>query len=175
MIYWAAILDVLGQMAEVPRDAGFWAGILKQVSRRMRGSEDSEDLLHTAYIRLERYRAQHDVDSPAGFLVRAAVNINVDNHRRNRIMATEAMDAYNFEIADHAPLQDEVFEARARLQRVKTGLAQLSPRTREVFLMHRIEEKKYREIAVELGISKSAVEKHVAKAVLFLTKWMEGW
>ena len=79
------------------------------------------------------------------------------------------------DIASDAPLQDEVITARARLERVKEGLAKLTPRTREVFLMHRIEEMKYREIAQALGISQSAVEKHIARAALFLAEWTEGW
>ena len=41
--------------------------------------------------------------------------------------------------------------------------------------MHRLENRKYGEIADKLGISKSAVEKHVAKATLFLIKWSKGW
>jgi RNA polymerase sigma-70 factor (ECF subfamily) len=41
--------------------------------------------------------------------------------------------------------------------------------------MHRLENLKYREIAQRLGISQSAVEKHIARAALFLTEWTEGW
>jgi len=37
--------------------------------------------------------------------------------------------------------------------------------------MHRLDNLKYHEIASRLGISQSAVEKHIAKAVLFLTEW----
>jgi RNA polymerase sigma factor (sigma-70 family) len=72
-------------------------------------------------------------------------------------------------------LQDEVFASRARLDRVKRGLEELAPRTREIFLMYRLEDLKCREIARRIGISESAVEKHIAKAMLFLTKWAEGW
>ena len=65
--------------------------------------------------------------------------------------------------------------ARVRLERVREGISRLTPRTREVFLMHRLDDMKYREIAERLGISQSAVEKHIAKAALFLTEWTEGW
>ena len=65
--------------------------------------------------------------------------------------------------------------ARVRLERVREGLSRLTPRTREIFLMHRLDEMKYREIAERLGISQSAVEKHIAKAALFLAEWAEGW
>ncbi len=162
-------------MDDIPRDAKFWVGLRKRVFFLTRGRNDSEDLLHTAYIRLENYRIQHKVDNPAGFLVRTAMNIGVDNHRHDNYLSESGINADAFDIIDDAPLQDEVIEARERLARVNQGLAKLSPRTREVFLMYRIDGLKYREIAARLGISDGAVAKHIAKAALFLTEWMEGW
>ncbi|MET3665719.1 sigma-70 family RNA polymerase sigma factor [Caulobacter sp. 1776] len=44
----------------------------------------------------------------------------------------------------------------------------LSPRTRHVFLLHRFEEMTYQRIARELGISVSAVEKHMMAALKVL-------
>jgi RNA polymerase sigma-70 factor (ECF subfamily) len=120
-----------------------------------------------------RYRAQHAVENVSGFLVRTAVNIGVDNFRHERFIADVAPE--DAAPAENSPLQDEVLAARVRLDRVREGLSRLTPRTREIFLMHRLEDMKYREIAQRLGISQSAVEKHIAKAALFLTEWTEGW
>ncbi len=131
-------------------------------------------MLHSAFVRLERYRDRQNVENPAAFLVRTAANIRVDNYRHDQLSRNFAAEATQ-ECEDHAPLQDEVLAARARLARVKVGLDQLSPRTREIFLMHRLQDLKYREIADRLEISQSAVEKHIAKAILFLTQWTEGW
>jgi RNA polymerase sigma-70 factor (ECF subfamily) len=157
-----------------PFDHESWRELLKRISRRMRGRADAEDLLHSAWLRLERYRADHFVENPQAFLVRTAVNIGIDVSRHDGVLPQEH-DERAMEIASDAPLQDEVVVARARLERVKEGLAKLTPRTREVFLMHRIEGLKYREIARQLGISQSAVEKHIARAALYLAEWTEGW
>jgi len=162
-------------MADVPSDRGFWAALLKRVRRATRGRQDAEDLLHAAYVRLERYRATNKVENPAAFLVRAAVNIGVDKHRHERHVVDEPVGVGALDFADPKRLPDEVLAARERLRRVTHGLAQLPPRTREVFLMHRLDGLRYREIADRLGISQSAVEKHIAKAALFLTEWTEGW
>ncbi len=161
--------------SDVPHHAGFWADVLRRIVRRTRGRNDAEDLLHTAFLRLERYRATQPVENPAGFLVQTAANIAVDIHRHERFTAIEPGDAAVMDVADAAPLQDEVLATRARLERVQQGLAMLPPRTREIFLMHRIEGAKYREIAARLNLSQSAVEKHIAKAALFLVEWSEGW
>jgi RNA polymerase sigma-70 factor (ECF subfamily) len=159
-------------MADIYIEEEGWGGILRQIARRTRNQADAEDLMHSAYLRLEAYRANKPVQDPAAFLVRTAYNLNIDNFRRDRHLSDPSNAVH---VEDSAPLQDEVVEARARLDRVKQGLARLSPRTREIFLMHRLSNLKYHEIAKQLEISSSAVEKHVAKAVLFLTEWTEGW
>lgn len=160
-------------MSEIPLDRQVWNRLIREVRSRTRGRTDAEDLLHAAYLRLLRYRAQHAVENVAAFLVRTAVNIGVDNYRHDRF--TAEVKPEDMGACENSPLQDEVLASRARLERVRDGLARLSPRTREIFLMHRLDDMKYREIAASLGISQSAVEKHIAKAALFLTEWTEGW
>ena len=49
----------------------------------------------------------------------------------------------------------------------------MSPRRREVFLLNRVDGYSFTQIAQRLDITLSMVEKHAAKAVLFLTEWME--
>ena len=52
-------------------------------------------------------------------------------------------------------VQDEALMAQARLRRVSEGIDRLPPRTREVFLLQRIDNLKYREIAeyfAEVGV-----------------------
>lgn len=161
-------------MAELPTERAYWARLLKLVARHTRGNSDAEDLLHSAYLRLEQYRSDHVVENPSAFLVRTAANIAIDIHRHEKFWEP-GDDRRDGQHPDDAPLQDEVIASRARLSRVKEGLAKLPPRTREIFLMHRLHGLKYREIAVRVGISQSAVEKHIAKATLFLTEWTQDW
>ena len=160
-------------MSDISVDREFWNRMIREVRSRTRGRADAEELLHAAYLRLLRYRAQHAVENIAAFLVRTAVNIGVDNYRHDRFITD--VDPDDTGVCENSPLQDEVLAARVRLERVREGLSRLTPRTREIFLMHRLEDLKYREIAERLGISQSAVEKHIAKAALFLTEWTEGW
>jgi RNA polymerase sigma-70 factor (ECF subfamily) len=162
-----------GEMADIPVDRDFWNGLLRQIVKRTRRKADAEDLLQAAYLRLMRYRKDHAVENVSGFLVKTAVNIGVDNYRRERFMAEIAPEIGS--ASENSPLQDEVLAARNRLRRLEEGLARLPPRTRDIFLMHRLENLKYREIADRLEISASAVEKHIARAALALTEWMEGW
>ena len=160
-------------MSDRPLTREFWNELIKRVRRRGHDRVDAEDLLQAAYLRLAAYRRHHAVDNVGAFLVRAAVNIGIDNYRHARFIVDVAPEDVCG--PEKLPLQDEVLAARVRLKRVREGLSRLSPRTREVFLMHRLENLKYREIALCLGISEGTVEKHIAKAALFLTEWTEGW
>lgn len=156
-------------------DRKFWADVLARIRRRVRTDQDAEDLLHSAWLRLFAYRAENEVREPAGFLVRTAANLAVDRHRQAKRIAREPVDAFESGLEDDSPLQDEVLASRERLRRVQAGLERLPPRTRQVFVMHKVEGLRLREVAAALGITQSAVEKHIAKAVLFLTEWTEGW
>ncbi len=150
-----------------------WERVRNQVSRMTR-RDDAEDLMHDAWVGL----AERGVEArnPTALLTRAAANRGLDAFRREqRLGRTIPTELVAETIADGSPLQDEVLIARHRLERLRQGVEQLKPRTRQILLMHRLDGLKYREIAVALDISQSAVEKHIALAIECLTDWMEDW
>ncbi len=149
-----------------------WAKLLNRVIRKTNNNCDAEDFLNSAYLRMNHYSAGRAVSDPSAFLVRAAINISIDKFRHDRL-TNENID--QLEIQDTSPLQDEVIAARVRLERVKEGLARLPPQTREVLLMRRLEGKSFDEIAAHLKVSRSTVERIVARATTFLLEWTKGW
>jgi RNA polymerase sigma-70 factor (ECF subfamily) len=160
-------------MAEIPHSREFWAGVLKRIAKRT-GGGDAEDLLHSAYVRLEQYSATNTVTNPAAFLVRTAVNIGIDNYRHDRrIYGAARVPVPDRE--DTAAPADEVVVAKELLSRVVSGINCLPDRTRDIFLMHRIDKLEYSEIARRLDISESAIEKQMAKAMLTLADYAKAW
>jgi len=154
-------------------DRAVWDSLVQQIHRCVRRKVDAEDLLQTAYLRFMSYPHRAAVDNVQAFLVRTAINIDVDNYRRERFFAGLKTEVRCD--SEAPPLQDEILAARISLKRAEEGLSRLNPRTREILLMHRLENMKYRDIAKRFEISESAVEKHIAKGTLLLGKWMEGW
>jgi len=156
-------------MGDLPRDRTGWRALLHRIARATRDPERAEDHLHAAFIKLTEYARKHAVANPTGFLVRTAVNASIDASRLHDNRSDLHLSLFEMDdMTDDHPLQDEVIAVRDRLMRVQRALAELSPRTREIFLMHRADGMKYREIAEALGITMSAVEKHIAKAALHL-------
>jgi RNA polymerase sigma factor (sigma-70 family) len=141
---------------------------------RGRSIDDSDDLIQEAFLRLQVYCRDNAVEQTEAFLVRTALNLSIDQHRRETVAAVVpgALDA--MQLIDPSPSPDAVCAARERLNHMRAGLEALSPRQREVFLLNRVEGFSFVQIAGRLGVSMSMVEKHAAKALLFMTNWMDA-
>lgn len=141
--------------------------------RRGRSEHDAEDLLQEAWLRMARHGQAERVLNPEAFLMRAALNLSIDAHRRSGHGEEVALD--DVLLVDVAPGAEAVLLGKERMQRMASCLARLPERSRAIFLAHRVDGRSYTDIGRELGISATAVEKHVAKATLLLTSCMEGW
>jgi RNA polymerase sigma-70 factor (ECF subfamily) len=160
-------------MAGLPRTPQEWRALLGRVRRATRRSPDAEDMLQSAIVRMQEYAKRNTVENPTAFIVRTARNLSIDAARQRNFLSGLVVDARTELIADRSAIQDEVIAARIRLERVRSAIECLSPRTRTIFLMHRIEGLKYREIAAQLGITVSAVEKHIARAAAHIADLAE--
>src|SRR5258708_4977802 len=96
-------------------EKGFWADVLARIRRRTRSAEDAEDLLHSAWLRLFAYRAEHEVREPAAFLVQTAAHLAIDRHRQRRRLSSQPVESLSAGLEDNDPLQDEVLATRERL------------------------------------------------------------
>lgn len=142
--------------------------------RRGRSAHDADDLVQEAWVRLACYEGKQPVERPEAFLMRTAINLSIDAHRAHVTRGAEVL-AEEVVLIDIAPTAEAVLLAKERLTRLSEGISRLSETTRRVFLAHRIDGFPYSEIARAQGISISTVHKHIAKATLQLTTWMEGW
>jgi RNA polymerase sigma factor (sigma-70 family) len=141
--------------------------------RRGVADQDAEDLVHEAFLKVERYEQRHAVRSQEALLVKAAVNLSIDEERRERRAPFSAGNV--FSIADAAPNPEQVLQSQARLDHAAAGLARLPERTRRILLRRRLDGVSYATIASEEGMSVPAVEKQVARATLEMMNWMEQW
>lgn len=61
----------------------------------------------------------------------------------------------------------EILEHEEQVVQILDLMKCLTPRTREILEAHYLQGKTYSEVAIELGISDSAVKKHVMQALKF--------
>lgn len=142
------------------------------LARRGRSADDIDDLMQEAFLRLQSYCREHSVQNTEAFMVRTVLNLSAQQARDARPYQSMTDDSEILSIIDQTPSPDEVYAGQQRLRMMKAGLDRLSARTREAFLMHRLEGMSYMQIAEKLGISVSMVEKYIARASFSLRDWM---
>jgi RNA polymerase sigma factor (sigma-70 family) len=153
-----------------------WKKARLAVLRRGVPTDEADDLVQEAFLRLEGYERDHEVLSKEAFVMRAAANLTVDRARRVAASPVGPLGELNIvEIAAPEALPDEQAESRARLKHLEKGLAQLPEQVRRILLLRRLDGLSFKDIASAERLSVSAVEKKVARATLSLMKWMDGW
>lgn len=138
--------------------------------RRCGNLSHAEDLAQDVIVRTLGCNKWATEDQAKGYVFRTAMNLWCDQ-TRSRIArgGTEISWDENIvsSVTEGIPLERVLLSEEA-LQRVDAALLQLNERTRDVFVLNRLEQMKNREIAQMLGISESAVEKHMTKALAHL-------
>ena len=131
----------------------------------MRGETDEvEDRFHDTWIKLGRIDPKGPIRDPLPYIYKVADNVVLDARkmRRRREKRDEAWGEVSCE--HQAAHSEQSVLATVELKEVEMAIGDLSERTLLVFRKVRIEGYTQKEIAEELGISVSGVEKHLQKA-----------
>lgn len=149
------------------------AGALQRRVRAQVGSpEEACDIVQEAFTRLLGARTGASLRNPGAFLNRIVRNLLIDRSRRNAVRPPLVPLEFDSDIAV-PPDQSQALELDQMRQRYREIVDALPPRTREVFLLHRIDELGYREIAERLDISIRTVEWHIAQAIYRIGKELD--
>lgn len=130
--------------------------------------EDAEDIIQDMYLKLDTHPGG-PVDEPRAYLYRMTHNLLLDRRRSaaRRIRREEEWSGGGTGVvseSDDRPSAEEVLIARERLSFVTDALKRLPEKTRDIFRRFRIDGQTQKAIAGDLGLSKSAVEKHIYRA-----------
>ena len=85
--------------------------------------------------------------------------------RREKIQF-DALDKIRWDVISETTLEDDLYDFR--MEKLMSLIDQLPPRCKEIFVQNKLEKKKYKEIAMEMGISIKTVENQMSKALHFL-------
>ncbi len=150
------------------------AGLQVFFRRKLGTGADADDMVHDTLVRLLRQPVQSR-DLSNAFVFTVAKNLLRDRFRKLRVRThfdrEAALDVQEMLSAGSVAFDAErVLIGKEGVAQLIAALRELSDRTRHIFLLYRVEGWSHREIAVHFGISASAVEKNVAKALVHLTK-----
>lgn len=143
---------------------------LRAFFRRRADGHEIDDLIQEVLLRLHNRRNGGEVTNLSSFIFQTATNVLLDRRRRDTVRRRGA----HCELEEiHHPLDelspDRILQAKQEAAVALEALNELSPRTRAAFILVRFEGMSYKATAAQLGISISAVEKHVTKALRFVS------
>ncbi|WP_104494416.1 RNA polymerase sigma factor [Paracoccus denitrificans] len=142
------------------------------LARMLRDPDLAEDLTQDAFLRCcTALQSGGRPENLRGYLYRIARNIAVDHLRLQKRRRTDMPgDHVLAAIADPRPGQERWMIDRERLKVFLRALAALPDKTQRIFVLHRIQRLSYREVARHMELSESSVQKHLARALLEVTR-----
>ena len=129
--------------------------------------------MHDAFVRLASANPPDTPRSPEAYLQRIVRNLLLDRAKRAANRHEHVPIEPDMDLAV-PPDQSYAIEADDVKRQYREAVAALPPRTREVFLLHRVDEVGYADIAEQLGISIGTVRWHMAQAILRIGEALEG-
>jgi len=126
--------------------------------------ETAQDLVQESYLILSRAAAEQAIEQPRGFLYRTANNLALDHLRHHKVVARHAELESQDDEPETSSIEQDLSQAQW-LALLRQAIDELPPRCRDAFILHKVRGLSYRETAGMLGISESAVEKHIIKGL----------
>lgn len=149
-------------------------GWLRGLLRRKLGNPfDAADLAHDVYLYLLKTGRIPPPDHSRRDLTQIANGMVVDLYRRRQIEAAY-LEALALVSDPFGPSEETRALAVEALVQIDAALNKLAPKARKALLLCKLDGMSYREIAAELGVSVSSVEKYIAAGMAACYQTMYG-
>ena len=131
-------------------------------------SDQAEDLAQEAFVKLWQNCASVPIEKAKSYLYTIANNSSLNEIAHQKVVLRYEKNFTGLDKTNENP--EYLLEEKQFQSKLLKAIENLNEKQRIAFLMHRIDGKKYSEIALELDISVKAVEKRIHLALLSLRK-----
>lgn len=149
-------------------------GLARAVSKIVPPHE-IDDIVQETYVRLCQVASPESIEHPKSYLFQTARNLALDSVRKADNRLTESLETAQ-EGCFTTPTSDDVLDriiSNEEFGQFCEAVRHLPPQARRVFLLKKVYGYSQREVASDLGLSESTVEKHVALAIRRCAAFMD--
>jgi len=135
-----------------------------------------EDIVQETYVRICQIENKESITSPTSFMYKTARNLAIDYQKQARIRLVdgiENMETFEQQLPERH--KDEMYESALsnnEFSHFCEAVRQLPVQCRKVFVLKKVYGYTQREIAAQLNLSESTVEKHIANGMKRCTLFM---
>lgn len=141
--------------------------------RRVHSLAEAEDMTQELFMRLARTDLK-TIEAPESYLFRMASNLVRD---RARYASRQFRLKHDFGEQPGVGVEsidpERIAQGHDMLRHLDIALSELPERSREIFILYRIENIATKVIAAQYGISVSAAEKHIRRAMRYIIRRLE--
>jgi len=157
-------------------------GLIRFLSRKLNNTEDARDIAQNAFIRIQHLAESGQLENPKAYLYQTASNLAIDKIRRDqlhhRYLQTEGAwqqddTGFNLSQSDYCT-PERLLAAKQQLEHIEQAISGLPLKCRQAFLLHRVKGRSYSEIADEMSVSVSSVEKYILQALKVCRKALKA-
>jgi RNA polymerase sigma factor (sigma-70 family) len=142
--------------------------LLKFLTSRFRDREDAAEIAQEAWLRMHRLENPEQLSNPKAYLFQMASNLGVDRARRQALEQRVCREQLLGNSGEGLPSAERSVAAEESIELVRQALEDLPGDCRQAFVLHRGRDLSYPDIAAQLGVSTSMVEKYIARALRHL-------
>ncbi len=147
-----------------------WSVMSDTIFRITKTSSDTQDIIQEIFISIWRRREVIEIKGPViAYLLRAAKNLSLRFVEQN-ISKGNFLETLTHFTQEIPPSQLSELEIDELERTINLAIEELPSKMREVFLLSRIENLPYKEIAERLSIAETTVKKQVSNALKLIRK-----
>lgn len=139
--------------------------LLRTLQRMVGNPSTAEDLLQETYLRVSRALGERPIEHIEPFVFQTARNLALDHLRarrvQSRMLVDDVPDEVLHSVAAPATSSEDAAHAERLLTQLSVSLDQLSERQQRIFILSRLHGATYLEIAKQLNVSPSTVQKEL--------------
>lgn len=139
--------------------------LLRTLLKIVKNTSIAEELVQETYLRVARTVRDKPIDHLEPFLFQTGRNLALDHLRRERMQSRTMLDDVPNEVVEAvaapASSSEDNLHAARLLQHLGSALGQLSSRQQRIFVLSRLHGMSAGDIAAELGVSPSTVQKEL--------------
>ncbi len=143
----------------------YWKNLFLKAYAKTHSKETAEEIVQDIFYSLWQNRNKNKIENLHSYLL-TALKYQVITHIREKIRRQEKISALIWNEADSTT--DSTIALNELASKLREAVSSLPGKTREVFLLSRVEKMQVSQIARNLQLSEKAVEYHITRSLKLL-------
>lgn len=148
------------------------SSLISSIARLTNCRETAADLAQEAYIRLLLHGSETGISHPEAYLFRIGRNLAID-YQRSPLSKTELLPL-DEELLCPLLQPDELACLRQQCEMLLDAIFSMPEPCRDVFLLRKLDELSYNQIAARLAISEKTVQRRLVQSMLHIHRYVSN-